>query len=137
VGDLKVRGDANGVVTLSKDGVNLGGFAKGTYAEYNSCLIQVIQLIAAPVSTTGTRSAQLKLVDTYVDDERLVNIKIKNDGNGDAFIYEVRLLLYRGEGMATMCLPAIFTLLEFPFSVNTGSASITMASAKKIRFRII
>jgi hypothetical protein len=84
----------------------------------------------ANVTTLSTQKSQLKLVDTYVDDQKLINIKLKNDGTGDAFIYELRFLLYPGAGLASVCMPAIFTLLEFPFSISTDGASVDTTTGK-------
>jgi hypothetical protein len=46
VGDLRVRGDANGFAILQRDGVDLGKIEKGTFHEFTECLIKVMQLLS-------------------------------------------------------------------------------------------
>jgi hypothetical protein len=45
----------------------------------------------------------------------LFKIKLQNIGDGSAFIYEVRLLLYPGGWLASTCMSVTFYLLHFPF----------------------
>src|SRR5258708_5083054 len=46
VGNLNIQGNANGTVTVKRDGVDLGKIEQGTYRDYTSCLIEVIKLIS-------------------------------------------------------------------------------------------
>jgi hypothetical protein len=48
VDNLNIKGNANGTLTISREGVDLGQSAKGTYENYTSCLIQVMKLLAPP-----------------------------------------------------------------------------------------
>jgi len=48
LGDVSVQGDSNGTVHITKDEADLGKMEKGTYAQYVSCLTQVIVLISRP-----------------------------------------------------------------------------------------
>jgi hypothetical protein len=57
VGNLNIEGNANGTVTLKRDGVDLGKIEQGTYKDYTACLIEVIKLVGgerlSPASPTG------------------------------------------------------------------------------------
>lgn len=89
VDDLTVSGNANGTVTVSKDGVNLGGFVKGTYAEFSSCLIKVIELISPRTEQTPVplKQAHFEIVDGYVFGGMMVSMA--NPTSEDISVYGV------------------------------------------------
>jgi hypothetical protein len=61
--------------------------------------------------------ADLRVIDTYLED-RSLNIKLQNIGQGTAFLYELRFLVYPGYGVLSICMPVFFTVIDFPFSAE-------------------
>ena len=45
VGDLTIVGDGSGTIKLEQKGAAIGNFTKGSYSDYNKCLIDVIKLL--------------------------------------------------------------------------------------------
>jgi hypothetical protein len=85
------------------------------------------------VKATSGRNADVRLVDTYVEDEgRTINVKLQNNGNGSALIYEVRLLFYRGAGMVPMFMPLYETIVHFPMTARFRDKLSTILKGRTV-----
>src|SRR5262245_6558202 len=47
VDDLNIQRDANGIVTLKRDGVKLGEIAQNSYLDHTVCFVEVMALISS------------------------------------------------------------------------------------------
>ena len=74
------------------------------------------------ISLLKTKSARLGLINSYADEANLFNVKMINKGDGDAFIYEFRLVHYSPkdvkDSVSVNCGAAPFTKLKFPFELS-------------------
>jgi hypothetical protein len=82
------------------------------------------------VSILTTKTPHLELVDSYVDNDSLLNIKMVNHGNGDAFIYETRLVHYfpaeRPIVAMTVCSAIIANQISDPIVISRDNSQITV-----------
>jgi hypothetical protein len=53
IGNLSIRRDANGTVTLKRDGVKLGEIAENSYLDHTVCFVEVRALISSRAISTS------------------------------------------------------------------------------------
>lgn len=97
IDNLRVGGsDVEGNISVSRDGVDLGGIDKGTYKDYKECLVTVLNILTRPVTVgrkifvkEGCRRLS-QLIYTKQDGTIFGPIIVSQDGivrNGNEFVY--------------------------------------------------
>lgn len=96
----------------------------------------ITQIIKGEVAKQGEKQSKLQLVDLVVTKDLKFDFKLKNSGDDSAFLTAVEFVFFPGVGVPSVCLPAYYTLYDFPFSASFGDQLIAISKGKQLDKKI-